>query len=236
MVWCTSTQDTERSAGDPVTCYWPLARSSSMRPDRLRAMVCSSRHLVIWGAAWAGRSAETSRRRARHHAPNTARRPSAATSLRSSTTSASSCHRPGEVAPMSLITYRDVRPWASAIREKVTTRVMPPWHADRQYGTFRNDLSLTQTRDRHDRSVGWRRRARRQSVRRCLRCRSSPRAGRSGRPIRCSRCKPTIRCRRPARSTTSTSRSRPTSPKTGGCRRAKCAPAIARTCITSSST
>jgi len=55
-----------------------------------------------------------------------------------------SCHRPGEVAPMSLITYGDVRPWASAIREKVTTRVMPPWHADRQYGTFRNDLSLTE--------------------------------------------------------------------------------------------
>ncbi|HET9361736.1 MAG TPA: cytochrome c [Vicinamibacterales bacterium] len=55
-----------------------------------------------------------------------------------------SCHRPGEVAPMSLITYRDVRPWAGAIREKVTSRVMPPWHADRQYGSFRNDLSLTQ--------------------------------------------------------------------------------------------
>jgi hypothetical protein len=55
-----------------------------------------------------------------------------------------SCHRPGEVAPMSLITYRDVRPWAGAIREKVTSRAMPPWHADRQYGRFRNDLSLTQ--------------------------------------------------------------------------------------------
>ncbi len=55
-----------------------------------------------------------------------------------------SCHRPGELAPMSLITYSDVRPWASAIREKVTTRVMPPWHADPQYGSFRNDLSLTQ--------------------------------------------------------------------------------------------
>ena len=54
------------------------------------------------------------------------------------------CHRPGEVAPMSLISYGDVRPWASAIREKVTARVMPPWHADRQYGSFRNDLSLTQ--------------------------------------------------------------------------------------------
>ena len=55
------------------------------------------------------------------------------------------CHRPGEVAPMSLITYKDVRPWASSIREKVTSRVMPPWHADRQYGTFRNEQSLTQS-------------------------------------------------------------------------------------------
>jgi hypothetical protein len=54
------------------------------------------------------------------------------------------CHRPGEVAPMSLITYKDVRPWASSIREKVMTRAMPPWHADRQHGTFRNEQSLTQ--------------------------------------------------------------------------------------------
>jgi len=53
------------------------------------------------------------------------------------------CHRPGEVAPMSLIAYKDVRPWASSIREKVTSRVMPPWHADRQYGAFRNEQSLT---------------------------------------------------------------------------------------------
>lgn len=54
-----------------------------------------------------------------------------------------SCHRPGEVAPMSLLTFRDARPWARAIQEKVTTREMPPWHADRRYGVFRNDLSLT---------------------------------------------------------------------------------------------
>jgi hypothetical protein len=53
-----------------------------------------------------------------------------------------SCHRPGEVAPMSLINYREVRPWAKAIREKVATRAMPPWHADTKYGKFRNDLSL----------------------------------------------------------------------------------------------
>ncbi|MXY15524.1 MAG: cytochrome c, partial [Acidobacteria bacterium] len=54
------------------------------------------------------------------------------------------CHREGEVAPMSLITFRDARPWARAIHEKVTTREMPPWHADRRYGKFSNDLSLTQ--------------------------------------------------------------------------------------------
>src|SRR5688572_23995703 len=55
-----------------------------------------------------------------------------------------SCHRPGEVAPMSLITFRDARPWAAAIRDKVRTRAMPPWHADRQHGRFRNDPSLSE--------------------------------------------------------------------------------------------
>jgi hypothetical protein len=54
-----------------------------------------------------------------------------------------SCHRPGEVAPMSLITFQDVRPWARAIRDKVVAREMPPWHADPSHGTFRNDRSLT---------------------------------------------------------------------------------------------
>src|SRR5262245_288127 len=54
------------------------------------------------------------------------------------------CHRAGEVAPMSLITYKEVRPWAKAIRGKVQSREMPPWGADRQYGKFRNDNSLTQ--------------------------------------------------------------------------------------------
>jgi hypothetical protein len=56
-----------------------------------------------------------------------------------------SCHRPGEVAPMSLITFRDVRPWVASIREKVASRAMPPWHADRAHGSFRNDLSLQQS-------------------------------------------------------------------------------------------
>ena len=55
-----------------------------------------------------------------------------------------SCHRPGEIAPMSFITYQDVRPWARSIREKVLAREMPPWDADPQHGKFRNDRSLTQ--------------------------------------------------------------------------------------------
>jgi hypothetical protein len=54
-----------------------------------------------------------------------------------------SCHRPGEVAPMPLLSYTDARPWASAIKQRVGTRVMPPWHADPAHGTFRNDLRLS---------------------------------------------------------------------------------------------
>jgi hypothetical protein len=53
------------------------------------------------------------------------------------------CHRPGEIGPMPLLTYKDVRPWAKAIRESVVTRKMPPWHADPGVGRFRNDHSLT---------------------------------------------------------------------------------------------
>jgi len=53
------------------------------------------------------------------------------------------CHRPGEVAPMPLLTYAQARPWAKAIREKVVNREMPPWGADPKFGTFRNALSLT---------------------------------------------------------------------------------------------
>jgi mono/diheme cytochrome c family protein len=53
------------------------------------------------------------------------------------------CHRPGEVAPMSLVTYEDVRPWAKSIRLKVANREMPPWGADPRFGTFKDDRSLT---------------------------------------------------------------------------------------------
>ena len=53
------------------------------------------------------------------------------------------CHRAGEIAPMSLMTYAEVRPWARAIRKATTERVMPPWHADAPEGTFENERRLT---------------------------------------------------------------------------------------------
>ena len=54
-----------------------------------------------------------------------------------------SCHRPGEIAPMSLLTYTDARPWAKAIKRAATTKKMPPWFADPGYAHFVNDRSLS---------------------------------------------------------------------------------------------
>lgn len=55
------------------------------------------------------------------------------------------CHRPEEIAPMSLLTYSDARPWARAIKERVTKREMPPWFLDKTIGIqkYKEDPSLT---------------------------------------------------------------------------------------------
>jgi hypothetical protein len=53
------------------------------------------------------------------------------------------CHRPGEVAPMSLLSYQDARPYARAIKDKVASRQMPPWFADPAVGSFANDARLS---------------------------------------------------------------------------------------------
>src|SRR5262245_29671534 len=60
-------------------------------------------------------------------------------------TKCQSCHEPGSIAPMPLVTYQDVRPWARSIRERVSKRQMPPWHVDRSVGVqkFKNDMSLS---------------------------------------------------------------------------------------------
>jgi hypothetical protein len=54
------------------------------------------------------------------------------------------CHRAGEIAPMSLLTYQEVRPWAKSIKQRVVERSMPPWSADPHVGKFANDPSLSQ--------------------------------------------------------------------------------------------
>ena len=55
------------------------------------------------------------------------------------------CHRKDSMAPMSLVTYDETRPWAKAIRQRVVSRQMPPWHIDRTVGVqkFKNDMSLS---------------------------------------------------------------------------------------------
>jgi hypothetical protein len=55
------------------------------------------------------------------------------------------CHQPNSIAPMSLITFQDTRPWARSMKQRVMTRQMPPWHIDPSVGVhdFKNDMSLT---------------------------------------------------------------------------------------------
>ena len=65
------------------------------------------------------------------------------------------CHRAGSIAPMSLVTFQESRPWARSIRERVITRQMPPWHIDQTVGisSFKNDRSLTE--EQVDTIVAW---------------------------------------------------------------------------------
>jgi hypothetical protein len=55
------------------------------------------------------------------------------------------CHRPGEVAPFSLLTYEDASSWKNMIKEVVGNNRMPPWHADPKHGKFANDRSLSES-------------------------------------------------------------------------------------------
>src|SRR5688500_673153 len=59
--------------------------------------------------------------------------------------SCQSGHRAGQMAPMSLMTYQEVRPWARAIKNRVVAREMPPWHVDKSIGIqqFKDDPSLS---------------------------------------------------------------------------------------------
>src|SRR5471030_709300 len=63
------------------------------------------------------------------------------------------CHRPGEIGPMSLLSFSEARPWAKSIATRVANETMPPWHADPMHGEFLNDRRLSDT-DR-DTIVKW---------------------------------------------------------------------------------
>ena len=80
------------------------------------------------------------------------------------------CHRPDSMAPMSLVSYEETRPWVRAIRLRVSRREMPPWHIDKAVGIqhFQNDRSLSDVQiDRSfDGSTGAHRRATRGTCRR----------------------------------------------------------------------
>ena len=55
------------------------------------------------------------------------------------------CHRPGDIAPMALLSYKDAKPWAASIKEAVLTKKMPPWKADKSIGHWSNDPTLSET-------------------------------------------------------------------------------------------
>jgi hypothetical protein len=63
------------------------------------------------------------------------------------------CHRAGQIGPMSLLTYKEVRPWAKSIAANVASKAMPPWDADHGYGPWVGDRSMSQ--DEIDTIVSW---------------------------------------------------------------------------------
>ncbi len=64
-----------------------------------------------------------------------------------------SCHRSGEIAPMSLMNYDEVRPWAKSIKKAISEGTMPPWHADSSKVEYLNDLSLSSAE--RETILGW---------------------------------------------------------------------------------
>ena len=93
-----------------------------------------------------------------------------------------SCHRPGEIGPMPLLTYESTRPWAKSIKEAVLTKKMPPWFADPRFGHFANDRALSKPTSRPW-SPGWMR-ARRKAMRKTCRRPSNWRDGWNIKPDR----------------------------------------------------
>ena len=143
------------------------------------------------------------------------------------------CHRPGEIAPMSLLTYDDVRPHAKAIRDEVSEGHMPPWHAAAPKGTFLNERGLTD--DERKTLLAWANDGAPKGDPKDLppAARLSRRLGdgQAGRRLRDAGGQGS---RRGGHRDTSISTSRRTSPSRSGFRRSSCGPATARSCTTRS--
>ena len=87
------------------------------------------------------------------------------------------CHRAGSMAPMSLVTFEEARPWAKSIRQRVVTRQMPPWHIDMTVGVEEvQERHVAVGRpDQHHHPLGGFGRTARRSRRTCRRPSSGPR-------------------------------------------------------------
>src|SRR4029453_17611389 len=94
--------------------------------------------MLVAAAVWAGRTVKAEQAAAAPASP-TFTKDIAPIFYANCTT----CHRPGEIAPMSLLTYKEARPWARSIANAVKSGIMPPWHADPAIGHFSNERRLT---------------------------------------------------------------------------------------------
>src|SRR3989338_8964851 len=104
-------------------------------PNRLSVVVCATGLLTIAAVAW------TSPAAGQIAAPGVTFHKDVLPVLQKN---CQSCHRPEQIGPFSMLTYKETRPWARAIKQAVVTRAMPPWFADPTHGRFNNDRSLTQ--------------------------------------------------------------------------------------------
>ena len=178
---CSSSTATSSSAiaAASTTATRSASRSTRRSPDTTCSQVLGE---LLAGPA--GRGAGDAGRRLPHPArsrsrwPRTARSPTTATCCRSCRTHCQGCHRPGEVGPFSLMTYKQAVNWADDIKSYTQNRKMPPWKPAEGV-PFHNERRLTRQGDRHAGRLGRRRHARRATRRTRRRRASSPRAGSS---------------------------------------------------------
>ena len=135
------------------------------------------------------------------------------------------CHRSGQIAPMSFMTYEETRPWAQSIREAVSRREMPPWHADASHNEFMNDRRLSEAEI--DTIVSWVDDGAKHG-----KLADAPTPGRSERPTVSTRWRRPTKSDRKVPTSTFIFASHSTSTKSASSNRSKSCPEIGPSCIT----